>query len=281
MLRSKRGVSEVLGAILIALIVAAMSATYVMMEASQSAKKTMSIVDLIRAAEKRQKQLLSLTYYYKQNNSLKLYIYNYGEEDSTPKLLLVDGEIVFWRTVWTFEWYEISDSNGNFRGKLGDSTYTCESYAFDWGNGEVYGGRGDHVGYIARTTMYFKGSSTITIMTDDGMEVYIDEHSVFNGAAWRIQGQTAYQQNVPLSLGTHEVIVKWYEWEGPACSSFSATNVAPHSSISMKNMDTGATCESIPSKTLVEITLSAPASSTFDFTLLTLEGGLYSWKLTV
>jgi|GEM_PF-3783786 len=148
MLKSKRGASEVLGAVLIAVIVMAMSATYVMFEAEKSTRETMGIVELIRAAEKRQKQLLSLTYYYKQGNDLKLYIYNYGEESSTPKMILTD-------------------------------------------------------------------------------------------------------QEVPLS------------------------------SISMRNMDTGAACNNIPPKTLVEITLPAPSQSTFTLALFTDEGGFYSWRITV
>ena len=59
MLRDKRAASEVLGAILIATIVMAMSATYIMLEAGRSTKETMGIVDLIRVAERRQKHLLS------------------------------------------------------------------------------------------------------------------------------------------------------------------------------------------------------------------------------
>jgi hypothetical protein len=278
---NRRGVSEVLGAILIAVIVMGMSATYVTLEASRSKAETMSVVDLIRAAERKQRQLLSLIYYYKQGNNLKLYFYNYGSETSTPKLILADQEVVFWRTVWTFEWFEVTDSSGRFGSKLGESTYAGESYTFNWGGGEVYGGRSDCIGYVAKTVIYFKGLSTVTICTDDGMEVYIDGQSVFNGAAWHLQGPTPYQQTVSLSPGTHEVVTKWYEWSGGAYSSFSATNVAPHSSISMKNMNTGATCETIPPKTLVEVTMPAPASSSFDFLMLTVEEGVFSWKLTV
>ena len=281
MLRDKRATSEVLGAILIAIIVMGMSATYIMLEAGRSTKETMGIVDLIRAAERRQKQLLSLTYYNKQGSNLKLYLYNYGEEASTPKLILADQEVVFWRTVWTFEWFEITDSSGRFGSKLGESTYAGESYTFDWASGEVYGGRSDCVGYLAQTAMYFKGGSTITIRTDDGMEVYVDGQPVFNGEAWLLQPPTTCQKTVSLSPGTHEVAVKWYEWSGGAYSSFSATNVALHSSTSMKNMDIGAVCETIPPKTLVEITLPTPASSIFDLVLLTVEGGVYSWKMAV
>lgn len=281
MLRDKRAVSEVLGAVLIAVIVMAMSATYIMFEAGRSARETMGIVDLIRAAEKSQSQLLSLTYYYRQDSSLKLYVYNYGKETSTPKMILIDQEVVFWRTVWTFEWYEVTDSNGGFGSKLGESSYAGESYTFNWGSGEVYGGRSSHIGYVAKTTMYFKAATTVTITTDDGMEVYVDGQPVFNGAAWHLQGATTYQQAVTLSPGTHEVSTKWYKWEDGSYSSFSATNTAPHTSLSIKNMDTGVTCDNITSKALVELTLPAPQSSQFDFTFISDEGGIYTWKLNV
>jgi hypothetical protein len=77
-----------LGAMLIALITIAMSAVYVTAGAGTAQSQAMSMVDLIRAAEKRQRQLLSVTYYYKDGNGrLHLFIYNYGAEASTPDKL--------------------------------------------------------------------------------------------------------------------------------------------------------------------------------------------------
>ena len=81
-MRGRRGVSEVLGAIVIAVLVLSMSASYVLLEMERSGRETYSIIDLIRKAEKRQKQLLSLIYYQKKGSDLKIYIYNYGEEPS-------------------------------------------------------------------------------------------------------------------------------------------------------------------------------------------------------
>jgi len=147
-LRDRRGVSEVLGAIVIAVLVLSMSASYILLEMERSGKETYSIIDLIRKAEKRQKQLLSLIYYQKKGDNLKLYIYNYGEEPSTPQRILADREV-------------------------------------------------------------------------------------------------------------------------------------PLSSVSMKNMDTGKKCNSIPPKTLVELTMPAPASTSFTLVIITREGGIFSWKISV
>ena len=148
-MRGRRGVSEVLGAIVIAVLVLGMSASYVLLEMERSGREMYSIIDLIRKAEKRQKQLLSLIYYQKKGSDLKLYIYNYGEEPSTPQRILADREV-------------------------------------------------------------------------------------------------------------------------------------PLSSVSMKNMDTGKKCNSIPPKTLVELTIKpVPSPDSFTLVIITREGGVFSWKISV
>jgi hypothetical protein len=85
----RRAVSEIVGAVLIAMITIAMSVAYVVAGRSVAQSQTLSMVDLIRAAERRQRQLLSLTYYYKYGNNLDLYLYNYGNENATIKKLFV------------------------------------------------------------------------------------------------------------------------------------------------------------------------------------------------
>ena len=147
-MRGRRGVSEVLGAIVIAVLVLSMSVSYVLLEMERAGRETYSIIDLIRKAEKRQKQLLSLIFYQKKGGNLKVYIYNYGEEYSTPKRILTDREV---------------------------------------------------------------------------------------------------------SL----------------------------SSVSMKNMDTGAAVSNIPPKTLVELTMPAPSTDSFTLVIITGEGGVFSWKISV
>jgi len=88
----RRGASEVLGALFIALIVVAMSAAYVMAGRSMAQSQTLSMIDIIRAAERRQRQLLSLTYAYRDGSgNLHLFIYNYGSETSTPDRLYAAG----------------------------------------------------------------------------------------------------------------------------------------------------------------------------------------------
>ena len=92
-MRCRRGVSEALGAIVIAVLVLGMTASYVLLEMERSGRETHSIIDLIRKAERSQKQLLSLIYYQRSGGNLKVYIYNYGDEASTPQRILTDRKV--------------------------------------------------------------------------------------------------------------------------------------------------------------------------------------------
>lgn len=86
--------SEMVGAILIAMITIAMSVAYAIAGRSAAEGQTLSMVDLIRTAEKRQRQLLSLTYAYKDGNGrLHLFIYNYGSETVKPERLYLAGTV--------------------------------------------------------------------------------------------------------------------------------------------------------------------------------------------
>ena len=149
MFRGRRGVSEVLGVLLITIVLMATAMVYVSLQSSRAERETSGIVEMITKAEKRQGQLLSLTYYYNSSNQLRIYIYNYGNINSTLELVMVAG------------------------------------------------------------------------------------------------------QTVPLS------------------------------SITMKDMDTGQTCSTISPKKLVEVTISAPYTSTFYFTIQTEEGSTFTWQIVL
>ncbi len=278
--KGRRGLSEVVGAILIAGIVLAMSMSWVMLEGERYSEQTTSMVDMLRAATKSQQQSLSLAYYYKQDNAVNLFLYNYGTENSTPKLALINQNVAYWQTIWDFKWYTITSANGDFGQQIGETTYTGTSYTFNWGNGIVYGDKSTHIGYQATTTMYFTAPTAITIQTDDGMEVYIDGQAVFLANAWHIQSTTTYTASVSLQPGTHQVTTKYYQWEDNSYSSFSATNAVPYSALSMTNMNTQTTCDTISPKSLVKLTLPIPVSSSIDLVITTVEGGLFTWKLT-
>ena len=103
----------------------------------------------------------------------------------------------------------------------------CEtSINYDWGNG----GPGNGVGtdnFSVRWDGQFDfsaGNTTFTATTDDGIRVYLDGTLLID--QWRKQGATTYSATVPVTAGTHEVKVEYYEQTGGAVAQVSwATQV--------------------------------------------------------
>jgi hypothetical protein len=281
-LQAKRGLSEVVGAILIAIIVLAMSMSWIILETQTTTKQTTSIIDIIRTASKSQTQSLSLAYYYKQDNNLHLYLYNYGTENSTPKLALINQNIVYYQTNWTFNWYIILGPDGEFGQQIGQTTHPANSYTLNATNKPTFTNQYSHVGYQATTTLYITNTTTtITIQTSDGMEVYIDNQPVFSKTAYHTQPTTTYTTTIPIQAGTHQITTKYYQWEHDLHSSFSATNTTPDNSLSLIDMQTQTPTNTITPKSLVKLTLPAPETSNIELLLTTIEGGFFTWKLVV
>jgi len=109
MIRGRRGVSEVLGAIVIAVLVLGMSASYILFEMERSERETFSLIELIRRAERRQKILLSLIYYQVNDGQLEVFLYNFGDVSATPVKILTDVEVD------SFEIYDASVGDGGLR----------------------------------------------------------------------------------------------------------------------------------------------------------------------
>ncbi len=57
-------------------------------------------------------------------------------------------------------------------------------------------------------------SHQFTAEASDGIRVWVDGASIIN--AWKDQQTTTYQATVPLTAGTHEVKVEYYERDGRA-----------------------------------------------------------------
>ena len=126
---------------------------------------------------------------------------------------------------WDVTWYEVTSSSGSFGNDVGSDKWAQLNYNYNWGAGNVYNGYSDHIGYSASASIYFTSTSTtVTITTDDGMEVYIDGNPVFNGDAWKLQPATTYSKTVTIAQGYHYGTVKWYEWGGYAVSKLTITN---------------------------------------------------------
>ncbi len=98
----------------------------------------------------------------------------------------------------------------------------CEtSINYNWGTG----GPGNGVGpdnFSVRWDGQFDfsgGNVTFTATTDDGIRVYLDGTVLID--QWQKQGPTTYTATVPVSAGTHEVKVEYYEQTGGATAQVS------------------------------------------------------------
>ena len=86
----RRAASEMLGAIIVAVVTIAMSVAYAGYGLTQAQAQTASISDVLRSSARAQRQLLTLTYYCRSGDGrLRAYIYNMGSEDSTLKTIIV------------------------------------------------------------------------------------------------------------------------------------------------------------------------------------------------
>ena len=193
--------------------------SWIILETQTTTKQT-SIIDIIRTASKSQTQSLSLAYYYKQDNNLHLYLYNYGTENSTPKIALINQNIVYYQTNWTFNWYTILGPDGKFGQQIGQTTHTANSYTLNTTNKPTFTNQYSHVGYQATTTLYITNTTTtITIQTSDGMEVYMTTNQYFPNL-YHTQPTTTYTTTVPIQAGTHQITTKYYQWEHDFIAAF-------------------------------------------------------------
>lgn len=91
-----RGVSEILGAIVVFGIMLTSSVAYLSIELGRAKGEVAGITDMVRAAEHRQAQLLSLVYYAENRDLglLRVYVFNYGTESAVIERFFLDGEEV-------------------------------------------------------------------------------------------------------------------------------------------------------------------------------------------
>lgn len=81
--RSRLGLSEVIGAILILIIVLAVGIAFILFSMQQMSTQASSIADILKRARENQNQLLSLVYFYFEGSKVHLYVYNYGTMNIT------------------------------------------------------------------------------------------------------------------------------------------------------------------------------------------------------
>jgi hypothetical protein len=127
-------------------------------------------------------------------------------------------------------------------------------------------------GTVAATMAYVTGTVTITIVTDDAMEVWYAPvsssgigtwNSVFAGAAWKGQGATQYgPTTLSLSTGTYLFVTQWVDWCGGGGQGFKITGpvAAPTSLLGSVTPTLGASWQTVSS-----VSISASPNSGYVF----------------
>jgi hypothetical protein len=110
---------------------------------------------------------------------------------------------------WERLWYAYSGGSlSQFLGSGPDES----NLAFDnnWGSAVLAYGRSDRVGFISsRTVDMASGKWTFTVVSDDGVRLYLDDQLVIDG--WKVQPPTEYSWSGQLSAGKHPIKIEYYE----------------------------------------------------------------------
>ena len=108
------------------------------------------------------------------------------------------------------EWRAEYWSNATLSG--GSALERCEAaVSHDWGSGGPAPGLPVD-GFSARWTqrrVFTPGTYRVTVRADDGVRVLVDGVAVANG--WKDQAPTTYSATFPLTEGSHDVVVEYYE----------------------------------------------------------------------
>lgn len=125
--------------------------------------------------------------------------------------------------VWTREWYDITYDGNTYTptNYLGTTTVDNLYFADDWGGGTVAFGRNDHIGFSSFAPLYITSTTSFSvgITTDDGVRFWADDQLLLD--KWFLQGVGRYSVDFTLGLiGTHNLRLDWFEWEGNAVIKF-------------------------------------------------------------
>jgi hypothetical protein len=123
---------------------------------------------------------------------------------------------------WERLWYVYSGSTSSPWGQYVGSGPDESSLTFDtdWGTGMIAYGRSDYVGFISsRTVNLASGTWTFTVVSDDGVRLYVDDQLVIDG--WKVQPPTTYTYTATFSsTADHRLRLEWFENEYGARASF-------------------------------------------------------------
>jgi hypothetical protein len=127
---------------------------------------------------------------------------------------------------WERLWYAYSGGSlSQFLGSGPDESNL--TFDTNWASGTLAYGRADYVGFVSsRTANIASGTWTFTVVSDDGVRLYIDDQLVID--AWKVQPPTTYTYTQTFaSTADHRLRLEYFEKEGGAKLSFSMQGVVP------------------------------------------------------
>jgi hypothetical protein len=115
------------------------------------------------------------------------------------------------RTTWNVQWFNMPGL-GQWGSQVGTSQFPA-TFAYDWGNGPVYDGYSDWIGFQATATINMQrpggGSVTFTVVSDDGTRLYLDGNIILNN--WPVGPFTNYTATAYLTPGKHALRLDYFE----------------------------------------------------------------------
>lgn len=89
--RGQRGIAEIISFMLVFSALFGFTAYVLVVQGRQAGMRASGLIDVMRDAQKRQNQLLSLTYSTYNGTTLEVYLFNYGSQGAEVTNVWVDG----------------------------------------------------------------------------------------------------------------------------------------------------------------------------------------------
>jgi phage shock protein A len=133
----------------------------------------------------------------------------------------IKAEVLVPRDSWKVCWYEMSEP-GVFGQSLGASSFPL-NFFFNWGYGQIFQNRYDHVGFKAYAKIFLPRDTfcRFKVFANNCFTLYIDGTKVLEhwGMGEALPPEEKFVELL-LAAGEHDLELHYYEWEGEAWISF-------------------------------------------------------------
>jgi predicted nucleic acid-binding Zn-ribbon protein len=133
----------------------------------------------------------------------------------------IKAEVLVPRDSWKVCWYEMTEP-GVFGQSLGTSSFPL-NFFFNWGYGQIFQNRYDHVGFKAYAKIFLPRDTfcRFKVFANNCFTLYIDGRKVLEhwGMGEALPPEEKFVELL-LAAGEHDLELHYYEWEGEAWISF-------------------------------------------------------------